>query len=361
MGVVNQQRNVARVGVVERSEIVHLGWDDAWEDVLRRSGASGEPGRLIRVERGESDVGVGDEVLRAQSDSQRSQSDMAPVTGDWVTLIDEDGDPVIEHILDRRTELVRRDPGERGEEQPLSANVDVVFLVHGFDRPLRAGKLERFLVLAWNAGATPVVVLTKADLAEPGDVEDLTGIIGAVAPGVQVVVTSSESGLGLDRIRSLLEPNRTGTMLGESGSGKSTLVNALLDSDVQDTNTVRSSDSKGRHTTITRDLLVLPTGGVVIDTPGIRAVGLWDAEDALQQVFSDITELAAHCRFGDCAHGAEPGCAVTEAVESGVIDWRRLDRYQAMTEELAELDARVQARERNSNRRSRGGGRRRRH
>lgn len=349
--------------VVERSEIVHLGWDEEWEAVFQASGAKGEPGRLTRVERGESDVDMGTGLRRAQSDSQRAQSEMAPVTGDWVTIIDEDGSDLIEQILPRRTVLVRRDPGEKGEEQPLSANVDVVFLVHGFDRPLRPGKLERFLVLAWNAGARPVVVLAKSDLAQPEEIDDLVGVIGAVAPGVEIIVTSTVTGEGLNEISRMMQPNRSGTLLGESGAGKSTLVNKLLDDEVQDTQPVRSGDAKGRHTTITRDMLVLPAGGLLIDTPGIRAVGLWDAEEALQQVFSDITDLASDCRFGDCAHGSEPGCAVAEAVAAGAIDSRRLDRYRAMTDELAELEARAIERDRSADKRRGGkrqGGRRRR-
>ena len=245
----------------------------------------------------------------------------------------------IEIVLTRRTLLVRKDPGEREEHQPLAANVDVVLLVHGFDRPLRAGKLERFLVLAWNAGATPIVVLTKADLVESAEVAELIGVVDAVAPGVQVIISSSltddDAFSGVEQVREVLSGGQTATLLGESGAGKSTLVNALMGSDVQETNEVRRGDAKGRHTTITRDLIVLPTGGFLIDTPGIRAVGLWDARDALEQVFSDITELAVSCRFGDCAHSAEPGCAVRGAVDDGEIDPRRLDRYIAMGDELS--------------------------
>lgn len=339
---------------VERSAIVHLGWDAGWEETLGDLDAEGEPGRLIRVERGESDVAMAEGLVRAQSDSLRSQSQRAPVTGDWVTIVDdEDGNTTVEHVLPRRTVLVRRDPGERGEEQPLSANVDLVFLVHGVDRPFRAGKLERFLVLAWNSGATPVVILTKADLAKEGQIEELVGLIGAVGPGVDVITSSVHTAEGLDDVNRMLEGHRTGTLLGESGAGKSTLVNALLGEELQETNEVRSSDAKGRHTTITRDLLILPNGGLLIDTPGIRAVGLWDAEDALQQVFADIIEASMDCRFGDCAHDQEPGCAVVAGMESGEIDPRRVDRYREMVAELAELEARVTARERGNDKRGR--------
>ncbi len=346
---------MAKVQPMDRSAIVHMGWDDDWDVVWADTEASGRPARIVRVERGECDVvgPLGPE--RVQSDSQRSQSETAPVTGDWVAVVDEAGLGVIEAILDRRTLIVRRDPSERGEEQPLAANVDLAFLVHGFDRPFRAGKLERFLVLAWNAGARPIVLLTKSDLAADGAVAELVGVVGAVGPDVEVVVTSAHDHEGLDRLRDLLGPGITGALLGESGSGKSTLVNVLVGDEAQATGEVRVGDAKGRHTTITRDLIVLPSGGLLIDTPGIRAVGLWDAEDALLRVFSDITAAAEDCRFGDCAHDAEPGCAVRAEVEAGRIDPRRLDRYRLMVEELAELEARRVERER-----SRGRGRRRR-
>lgn len=336
---------------MDRLELIHLGWDEEWEQQLNSAAVDGGVvGRISRVERGECDVLTSDGQIRAQSDSQRSQDAMAPVTGDWVISVQKEGHDehewAIESILDRRTELVRKDPGERETQQPLSANVDFVFLVHGFDRPFRAGKLERFLVLAWNANATPVVVLTKEDLGNAAERTELIALIEAVAPGVEVVVSSVVSRTGIDRVAQLLQPNLTGTMLGESGAGKSSLVNALLGVEVQDTAEVRKGDAKGRHTTITRDLLVLDSGGVLIDTPGIRAVGLWDAQDALERVFSDITGAAMECKFGDCAHGGEPQCAVKSAVEAGEIDIRRLERFKIMTEELEESEQRIVERNR---------------
>lgn len=342
---------------MDRFELLHLGFDDDWDALLKSFSLVGQIGRISRVERGECDILTAVGQIRAQSDSQRSQSSIAPVTGDWVTAVEQDENWMIEAVLPRRTELVRRDPGEREAQQPLSANVDFVFLVHGFDRPFRAGKLERFLVLAWNAGATPVVVLAKADLADDEERAELPAVVAAVAPGVEVVVTSIETGEGLDRVSELLAPHLTGTMLGESGAGKSSLVNALLGNDVQETQEVRKGDAKGRHTTITRDLLILPNSGVLIDTPGIRAVGLWDAQDALDRVFADILELGEACKFRDCAHDGEPSCAVREAVESGSVDYRRLDRFRIMASELAESEQRLVERERSSS--SRRGKRRR--
>ena len=338
---------------MNRFELLHLGWDESWEEKIKNLDIGSLVGRINRVERGECDILTADGQIRAQSDSQRSQDDIAPVTGDWVIIAKTGDEWAIETILPRRTELVRKDPGERETQQPLSANVDFVFLVHGFDRPFRAGKLERFLVLAWNADATPVVVLTKEDLATEGERDELVGLIEAVAPGVEVIVSSVVSGTGIDRIAELLQPHLSGTMLGESGAGKSSLVNALLGVETQDTAEVRRSDAKGRHTTITRDLLVLDSGGVLIDTPGIRAVGLWDARDALEKVFSDVTGAAEDCKFGDCAHDGEPQCAVKRAVEAGEIDVRRLERFRIMTEELEESEQRLVERSRSNNERSR--------
>lgn len=338
---------------VNRFGIVHLGWNDGWEQKLAAAGLQGVPGRLIKVERGECDVFTEAGVVRAVSDSVRSQDETAPVTGDWVTVEPRPDDEIamIEAILPRQNALVRRDPGEKEIEQPLSANVDVVFLVQGFDRELRPGKLERFLALAWNADAQPVVLLTKRDVAESDEVNDRVATVAAVAPRVEVITVAAELGEGVDQIERLLADSRTGTLLGESGAGKSTLVNAMLGGEVQETQPVRGRDSKGRHTTITRDLLVLPSGGLLIDTPGIRAVGLWDAHDALRQVFEDIDTLAAGCRFNDCAHGGEPGCAVGEAVAAGDIDPRRLERFIAMSAELHEIDERIEQRSWSKNRR----------
>lgn len=338
---------------MHRSELFHLGWDEQWEQTASEMGSGTMIGRIRRVERGECDIATGDGDIRAQSDSQRAQSVLAPVTGDWVGLSQTDDSWAIDVIFPRRTELVRRDPGERETQQPLSANVDYVFLVHGFDRPFRAGKLERFLVLAWHARATPVVVLTKEDLATHGERDELISLIEVVAPGVRVITSSVVTNEGVDQIAELLKPNLTATILGESGAGKSSLVNALLGSEVQQTAAVRSRDAKGRHTTITRDLLVLEQGGVLIDTPGIRAVGLWDARDALEKVFSDITAAAEECRFRDCSHDSEPGCAVKAAVADGSIDQRRLERFRVMADELAESEQRVIERERSSGRRRR--------
>ncbi len=321
--------------------------------------APGRLARITRVERGECDVVTEDGPLRVVSDSLRAQSDMAPVTGDWAWLVD---DPEVgwrvDQILPRKQVLSRRDPSEEVVEQVLVANVDRVFITAAVDRQLKPGRIERFLVLSWDSGAVPTVVLTKIDLASADELEETRAIISALAPGIDIVNTSAESGEGVEAIRERLPEGSTGVLVGESGAGKSTLVNALLGDDVQEIAEVRASDAAGRHTTITRDLLLVPGGGVLIDTPGIRAVGIWDAEDALLRVFGDIIDRADDCRFNDCEHDREPGCAVTAAVASGEVDPLRLSRYRLMKAELDEQAERQVERERRKDARGqRGGGR----
>lgn len=310
------------------------GYNDHVAALVAATVDDGRVGRVVRVERGECDVATERGEERVLSDSQRSQDEVAPATGDWVMVADDpELGPVIGQVLERTSTLARRDPSEEIVEQVLAANVDTVVLVHGLDRPLRPGRLERFLVLVWESGAEPVVVLTKSDLAD--DAVEVAAIVRAVAVDVPVVELSAETGAGLDALDRWLVPGRTVALMGESGAGKSTLVNALVGHEVQATGEVRDVDAKGRHTTVTRDLVVVPGRGMLIDMPGIRAVGLWSGDDALHRVFGDIEELAADCRFGDCAHDHEPGCAVRAAIEAGEIDHRRLDRYRAMAAELA--------------------------
>ena len=321
----------------------------------------GELARVVRVDRGECDVITGHGRVRVLSDSQRAQDEIAPVTGDWVWIDDEDGlGSVITEVFDRRTSVSRRDPAERDLEQVLAANADVVAVVHGLDRPLPAGRLERLLVVAYKSGADPVVLLTKADQRVDDETE---AVVRAVARDVPVIATSITDGTGLGEVRGLLGEGRTLALIGASGVGKVSLVNALVRHELLEIGEVRGSDAKGRHTTTARELVLLPDrGGLLLDTPGIRAIGLWEAEDALELVFGDLEERAVHCRFGDCAHDGEPGCAIAEAVEAGEVDARRVDRYTALVAELAAQRAREEQRERRDRkdgRRPRGRGRRR--
>jgi ribosome biogenesis GTPase / thiamine phosphate phosphatase len=319
--------------------LVRHGWDDGWASLV----AGGDvPARIVRVDRGECDVVTGTGAERVLSDSTRAQADVAPATGDWVLLTDGSGDKrAIARVLPRRHTLVRRDPSEAVVDQVLVANVDTVAIVHGLDRPMPPGRLERFLVQAWDSGADPLVVLTKADRASsPEDLAEQVATAQAIALDVPVFATRRDDG-SIGSLRNHIPAGRTLALVGASGVGKSTLVNLLVGEEVQPTREVRERDAKGRHTTTARELLLVPGGGAVVDTPGVRAVGVWADEDALHRVFSDVEELAEQCRFSDCAHDREPGCAVR-----GVVEPRRLARYRSLLAEIDEMRERSRARRR---------------
>lgn len=332
------------------SDLRQLGFDDARRaeadsylasgDALEREGEQ-TIGRVGRVDRGEVLVLTAGEPMRAMSDSQRAQSVIAPVTGDWV-VVREDAELglVIDHVFERRTAIVRRDPAEGITDQVLVSNIDRVAVVHGLDQMQNDARIERFLVLAIDSGADPLIILTKNDLvSEATD----TSWLGSIAP---VITTSAVDRTGIEEVRAHIGEGETLVFVGPSGVGKSTLVNELVGDDVAETADVREVDRRGRHTTTVRELIELPSGGVVIDTPGIRAIGLWAADIALDEVFADVAELAAECRFRDCTHRTEPGCAVTDAVAAGVVDETRLARYQLLWQELAEQAIELERRNR---------------
>ncbi|MGH9039499.1 MAG: ribosome small subunit-dependent GTPase A [Acidimicrobiia bacterium] len=266
------------------------------------------------------------------------------VTGDEVAYGPEGDGWVITEVAPRRSAITRADADGARAPQVLAANVDLVFVVCGLDRPLRPGRIERSVVLAWECGAEPVLVLTKADLA--ADPEAAADEAAAAAPGAAVQLTSVRTGLGLEAVLAHLEGGRTAALLGESGAGKSSLVNALAGEELIATGAVRTGDSKGRHTTTARHLIVLPGGGAIIDTPGLRQMGLWSGEEGLAAAFADVESLASGCRFRDCAHESEPGCAVVEAVADGRLPARRLAGYVKLRRELDHLEGRKAEHER---------------
>ena len=260
-----------------------------------------------------------------------------PVVGDWVGLSGESSGArrQIRARLARRTKFSRKAAGRETDEQVLAANVDLVFLVFAMDGREHARRVERYLVVAERSGARPVVVLNKADLSD--DVAAEVSAAGAAAPGVDVVAASSVTGAGLDVLARYVAFGRTLALIGPSGAGKSSLVNRLIGTDVLPTGEVRDWDARGRHTSVHRQLVVRPAGGVVIDTPGMRELQLWET-DAVADAFLDVAALAAGCRFRDCRHGREPGCAVKDAVEHGTLASGRYESYVKLQAEQQEVE-----------------------
>ncbi|MEU6665511.1 ribosome small subunit-dependent GTPase A [Streptomyces sp. NPDC046727] len=331
------------------SALTPYGWDETWAEAFAPYAADGLlPGRVVRVDRGQCDIVTAGGTVRADTEFVVPRDPMKVVcTGDWVA-VDPDGDPrYVRAYLPRRTAFVRSTSSKRSEGQILAANVDHAVVAVSLAVELDLGRVERFLALAWESGAQPVVVLTKADLVpDPVTLAHLVEDVETSAPGVPVLTVSALHGDGLDVLVALVGSG-TSVLLGQSGAGKSTLANALVGADVMDVRAARDVDGKGRHTTTTRNLLALPSGGVLIDTPGLRGVGLFDAETGVGQVFSEIEDLAEDCRFHDCAHESEPGCAVRSAVENGELPARRLESYRKLIREnqwiVAKTDARVRA------------------
>ncbi|MYQ76551.1 MULTISPECIES: ribosome small subunit-dependent GTPase A [unclassified Streptomyces] len=341
------------------------GWDDDWAAEFAPYAAQGlVPGRVVRVDRGRCDIVTPEGTIWADTAFVVPRDPMRIIcTGDWAA-VDADGDPrFVRTLLPRRTAFVRSTSSKRSEGQVLATNVDHIVICVSLAVELDLGRVERFLALAMSSSggdallgdaagagertAEPVVVLTKADLVPDAvTLSHLVQDIEHIAPGVQVLPVSSATGEGID-VFSAIVSGGTSVLLGASGAGKSTLANTLLGQDVMEVQAARDVDGKGRHTTTTRNLLVLPTGGVLIDTPGLRGVGLWDAGVGVGQVFSEIEELAEGCRFHDCAHEAEPGCAVRAAIEDGTLPERRFDSYRKLQREnqriVAKTDARVRA------------------
>ena len=274
-----------------------------------------------------------------------AKSDM-PAVGDWVAMKPLDGGAraIIYAVLPRKSAFLRKVASVKTESQVLAANVDVVFLVMGLGANFNLRRLERYLTLAWESGARPVVILNKADLCD--EVETKIAEVGTVAFDVPTHAISAKDGTGLEAIERQLGPGVTAALLGSSGVGKSTLINRLLGSERLATGEVREADGRGRHVTTSRELIMLPGGGLVIDTPGMRELQMWADEESLKGSFDDIETLAADCRFRDCAHESEPGCAVVRAIEEGVLDEKRLTSYKKLRRELNMLATRKDQRAR---------------
>ena len=331
-----------------------LGFSAHWRGLFAPYGDAGLlPGRVLRGDRGSVLLATTDGLARGKPSAgllKRAAGALdLPAVGDWVAVHGGD-DPdmlLIEAVLERAGAVTRGDPGETSDVQVLAANVDAVFVVHPIAEAPNLRRIERELSLAWDSGAVPVVILTKADLSAAP--ERAASEVMAITPGVDVHVTSATTGEGVEPLLVYARDHRTVAFVGPSGAGKSTLINKLLGEERQATREVRLSDGKGRHATVTRELVPLPNGGVLIDTPGLRALGLTGSSEGISSVFPDVERFADECRFRDCTHSHEPGCAVRAAVESGELGAERVASYQKLLREAhvaaMKTDARLKAAE----------------
>ncbi|GAA2646433.1 ribosome small subunit-dependent GTPase A [Paractinoplanes durhamensis] len=330
-------------------DLSHLGWDDTFASSYRPfDRPDAFPARVLRADRGVCTVlgetGVtratlaGSVLLGAAQDPVN-----LPCAGDWVvTRRWPDRRVTIELVLPRKTALIRRTSDKDATGQLLAANMDTVAVVEPIHPEPDDARVERLLALAWESGAKPLLVLSKSDTSR--DPAAVARQLAELAPDVPVISVSTRLSTGIDTLRTYVAGGRTLALLGRSGAGKSTLVNALAGTAVMPVQAIRDADGKGRHTTAYRNLVPLPGGGAVLDTPGIRGVGLLDTAGGLDRAFADIAELAAHCRFGDCRHGAEPGCAVVAAIANGSLAPRRLASWRKLHHEVEVESARRQAR-----------------
>jgi ribosome biogenesis GTPase len=329
--------------------LIELGYSARWQALFVPYDSQGLiPGRVVRSDRGSALVATSSGIVRATPTARLAKAAAGPgdlpAAGDWVALTtaNQADTPQMDSILDRASAIVRGNPGKRSQAQILAANVDIVFIVHPIATGANLRRLERELSLVWESGAVPVVLLTKADLSpDPGAA---LRAVEAITPGVDVLLVNALTGDCANAIKPYLAGNRTAVLIGPSGAGKSTITNAVLGEQRQATQEVRISDGRGRHTTVARELVKAPGGGVLIDTPGLRALGLVGSEEGISITFPDIDELATACRYRDCTHHQEPSCAVQAAVEAGSLPPERLASYHKLIREAQVAAARTDAR-----------------
>ncbi|UCG60429.1 MAG: ribosome small subunit-dependent GTPase A [Candidatus Zixiibacteriota bacterium] len=335
------------------SNLIPLGWNQYFKEHFAPYREQGMiPGRIEREHKNLYSVAFDQGQINAEvsgrfRNAAQSRADF-PAVGDWVAMKTSpgDGNAIIHAILPRISCFSRKailsggmpDTGGKTDEQVLAANIDTVFLVSGLDGDFNLRRIERYVITAYNSGATAVIVLNKADLCD--DIDERIQAVESVAVGVPVLTLSAATGDGLDGVGQYVTVGKTIAFMGSSGVGKSTIINALLGEERLATNTVREYDSKGRHTTSHRELIVLPEGGIVIDTPGMRELQLWGDENGLGHVFDDIETLARQCRFDDCSHTNEPGCAVLAAIDGGQLDRGRFANYLKLQKEIRHMQRR---------------------
>lgn len=328
-------------------DLSDLGWDERWASVFAEHAPNDTVPARVAIEFNHIyRVITADGELQAQLAGRLRHQALGryalPAVGDWVAVRRNPGEDtaVIEGVLPRRSKFSRRAAGELTEEQVVAANIDTVFLVSALDHEFNPRRVERYLLLAAHSGATPVVILNKADIAGP-HVADAVELIGESARGVAVLALSAKTGEGLDALQPYLGAGQTVALLGSSGVGKSSIINTLAGEEVLRTRAVRASDSRGRHTSTHRQMVRLPGGALLIDTPGMRELQLWDVGESVQETFDDIAEIAAGCRFRDCRHRQEPGCAVKAAVAAETLPAARLEAYLKLEAEREAFEARL--------------------
>ena len=320
------------------NRLKEYGWTQQLAAVFARLDDGLEPARVIEEQRGACRVVAesGPQTATLAPKLRLAESG-PPVVGDWVALASgPESKASVQHVLERRTRIVRKVAGRTRGEQVLAANLNTVFLVTSHNDDFSPRRIERYLTLVRDGGASPVVLINKSDLSDAPD--EFVQVAEALAAGAPVRSVCARTEHGLEALRPYLGSGETVALLGSSGVGKSTMLNRLAGSDIQSVKAVRDSDAKGRHTTTSRQLFLLPCGALLIDTPGLREVGLWQSESGLDQTFPELERLAAACRFTDCAHESEPGCAVLAAIESSDLPAERIESYRQLRSELAFMD-----------------------
>jgi ribosome biogenesis GTPase len=337
-----------------RRALDSLGWTaDLAEAQLAHAANGHRPARVVAEDRGSYQVlgPAGEQRASVTGRFRHETSDPAafPAVGDWVAVeTSPAGDTTIHAVMPRRSALIRQAAGRRTEAQVVGANLDIVFVVASLNGDLNLRRLERYIAVAWESNAEPIVLLSKADLAD--DTDSILAEVEGVAAGATVLIVSSFDGRGVDEVRALIGFGRTAAFVGSSGVGKSTLLNRLAGEERAAVNAIRAADARGRHTTTRRQIHLLPDGGLVLDTPGMRELALWDGQ-GLEQSFADLDELAGGCRFSDCAHAAEPGCAVGAAIADGSLPADRLGAWRKLQKETRHHERQVDVLARNEERR----------